>query len=1236
MDIREQVENDLRIIASGSVSDSTKKNIEKVIYQLKSTELASFKIKNKDDPFVIAYKDISMSKRQSIEYTNLISTIRLLIENEILESPAIQLIFEDIAEQIQSNSDNFCLKVLQIALSLFSSKIGGLNDRISVFKWTLLLLNSTSEIVKQVSIATLYQLIDITYERASSQHNIIKSSQSVPQDLNIEEENKSTDKFEISEATDWSILFLFSFIKDIISVLHSEPASCFSNEFSTEIVKKILPDILKYVLDKNHRILALYQTEYSAFISKLCSYVSQHKENIIYLQFVPFIIIFLSQINPPKAQQYTSTLINMVDSNPVAFSALSISFLLNSSIQFSLISGPDLVELSKKACKFVLANFKGHFTNSIVISGKNKPNIDNYDPKSITTSKIINSCIEILYLQIPQCIHHLEHFDQIFDSFETIWQRVVNLTEDQTTLLTSMKISRVAVKIAIAQSMPDPVNRILSTLCGLSLPQSSAYSLTLKSVISLSSITRLFSSLTYRLIKFWPLILETISKCYHTASHRRSAADVQALTLISPNLFDFSEEISDDPFISLFSILIKLSENEKSSFISNKGTVANFWPLKILSNIFTLNIERINLIEQIYFDHLKDLIECESKEFRIQAVVEFFIISKILIKNKESSSRIFDFMQMTTCSSFKDVSITAFSCLLNFLTGETSNYIEDNWPVILTTLKAVWSSTNKENIDNGFRTLNYICRDCMKLIGPSSIQILMSTVSSYISQDEDINTALGGVGLFWDIGSEIVPISSESHQNAWKTLLETLEKHFHDNRQNVRIASLETFFNLVSTFSPQFPSNLIDFVITDVFIPLYNRILSDSQNQNFDLSNKIESFLLSLQNGIQCLYSLGNYQEVMPLIIKSAEVLSLRSELGNRCVDFMKCFIQLCNNNDKNLYSAVTKSIDTVVRYYCKNLSDAMMQGAANVVSEILPKIANSIDDGEFAVWLGILDVFCTFQVDKPFLNLATHVSLNTICQLHDLTIERMSFLVQLILSLFTIRHQPLTTKCFEVIETLYTKSFNEENRWRCLELVLPIFLGLLLSTDCMTCLKKMFELEINLSTFFVKNINVRRFVDLGRRFDDFKELVITKSIPYMEFISPTAFSVYLSLQSVDVVAAFFENICCDGCNDSKLAFANQTKSFVYNSLKEQVELIISEEKALGSILPKSRYSGIINLLDRILNIHTDDRIFSSRGFHTQGHIFFVIDLMVKLTDSQSSEIRTAAQKIILSCQQKE
>ena len=1335
MEIRDQIEKDLEKLSTAILPDNVRKEIDRATFKLK-TKNSAFEVTEIDDPFVKAFSEISQDKRLTNEATQMLSVIRVLTEFGALDGQACEKIFSLIDSQISSASDAFNLKVLQVALSSFSSPALSLDPRITTTKWIFKLISSNSLMVKQVAMATSYQLLDVVFDQAykrnkksydvfsaqnkndsdndknkylnesveAAAENLVStlsngdttsdcdahtiSQDSIPHSLLKQRENQQIGV----DSSHWSITLIYILLLDLISSLMGEMPLVFNNVLNKQN-NDFYRELIKYILDRNMSFLSGYQQKFKDLMTKLITYTNMQSDPALFTLFLPHIILSLCETNVSQMKQFIDKLCLMMDTTPTILNTFALMIIQNPGLQFTLINAEQLKRLAKKACSYFITNFRGTLSKPVLIFGQNKLDLPNYNSLDKSNDTILSSCISILYLQIPQCIRHLEHFDSIFDSFETIWQRIIITTDNSQTLSTSLKVGRLAVKISIVEGYTDPANRILSTLCGLALPQSTAFPLQFKGVIALHSVIKLLKQLTYRLSNFWPLIFETLSKCHHTASHKRSPADSQALILISPNLLDFSPTLSQEQFKKLFNIILNLAKNEMTNFIQNKGTVPNFWPLKIILSIFISNLNRTSLIEAQFFEHMKALLHCESSEFRSQATEIVFDVSKEVINNenttKECRQYVFDFIFLTANSTYKDVSVTAFSSILPFLAGGTAEKIDEGWPMILTVLKAVWTSQFTENIQNGFRTLNFICRDCLRLLGISWIEVLLSTISSYISQTDDINTSLGSVNLFWDLGSGMVPISSDEHITVWKALFKTLQTNFKDNRQNVRIATLETFFNLVSTFNQQFPEELQNYVINDVFFPLFDSIRielemkkqknlplannssnastnslttsnpnvmvkSNSSNSFQQNSNKSKSsygkpksasketlkevdnsdvYLLAIQNGIQCLHSLGHYEKVMPIIVQIIEEIALTTSNSRAATESLKCLTQFIAFDDSKLLGDVTKSMSKIVEYYTTNHCDQVMQGAATVASDIFIKIAPIIKDDEFSTWITIMNSFCTFQNDKQFLNVATHIALNCFSSIHDLSEERLCIIVKMIVSLIEESHQTLSTKCFETIYQMYDNLFTTENRGSCISLILPIFQRSMKTVEnCSTYFNKLINLPANLYKILENDQNVKKFVEIGRRYDEFRKPIVEMMSNHMNNISEKSFPVFLSLayDSPELYITFFEKFCSQTVEDENfITFSKKVKSLFAEQIKIQIELILSEEKALSSVLPNQRYSCLISFLSKMIHLKTNDKIFEISGCSSIGHLYLIIDSVVLLSECRNNELKHLSKQIV-------
>ena len=1245
MELREQIESDLRNLASSSLPSNVKKLMDQVISRLKSKS-PLFEIKDANDPFVLLFEEITKDKRLITESAAILSAIRSLLENGAIDGKACAKVFSIIDSMIHSAPEQFLLKVLQISLASFASPSKNLETRITASRWIFQMAESTQfQIIPHIATATAYQLLDIAFDRAmgntETKMNSISPQNSMSADIdntaellvNQNAEQASDNEMQgnqeeldtlkkdssfISDShfdpNDWSITFIFSLTNDLLLFMNNSEPKMFKNTFNKSNFPLLL---LKYILDRHFAFLSktIFQPKFKVIIDMIYNFIISQSDPIRFSMFVPHMVVNFAKTEPKKYIPLFTKLVSLIESYPCLINAASVTIAQMPSLQFVEIPSEDLMKLAHFSSKLFTSNFKGVLSEPIVVFGSNVPKLSSYDPFDQSMSKILVSSVIILYNEILQCSHNSERFIYIYDLFEGVWQRVIQTTQDPVTLGTSLKLARQCVRFSIRQKQYDPAQRIFSTLCGFAVPNSAAYSLVAKGVIALHSIIRLLQQMKAQLAVFWPLIFETISKCHHTASHKRSTTDSQALKLIQPKLVSFSTELSDDLLRQLFTVILKLSDDENKTFITRKGTVPNFWPLKTLAYIFELNVSRESIIEEEFFNHLCYLIQCDSSEFRIRASSLLFQISKAAINSKVSTKKckqkIFDSIFQAANSIHRDVSIAAFNNLLSFLTGGTAVNIEDGWPMILTILKVVWATPYPENLQNGFRVLTFVCSDCLIYLKSTDIEVCLSTISAYIVQTEDINIALGTIGLLWNIGSSLSPDNSL----LWKLLFKTLQSSFSDKRHNIRESALQTFFSLVNTFSSQFAEELRIYVLENVISPLVSII---PQNN---------SPLLAIQGIIQCLRSLGDYDGIIDKLICSMESISTQFERGIKAGEAARCYIPLFFFDDSNVSKKVAISFQKVVEKYTLNPTKSDLQGAVSVVTDVFPKIANKIDDDEFDCWIEILRLFCSFQIDKPFLHVSTIAALNVQERIPSLNESRIIKLIKLNTKLIDLGCQPLTAKCFDLLALLYVNELNDDGRANCFIQILPILQRMLATNECAVCFRKLINSPISYDIVLTNNATVIKLVEIGRRIPSFKNSIVKLISTKMNIIHPDIFPIFLSLgkDSPILFQLYFENFCSLSLNDT--GFFQKTNVLVKESIDEFVNILINEERALDMILRKQQYQEIINFFSKLKDLETSPELFHTNG--TKGHLSFLLKPIIKLSETKSAELRNVIQEIL-------
>lgn len=1229
MEIKEQAEADLRALSSSLLSASVKRAIDKTIFKLRTQ--SKIEIVTVDDPFVILFTEISKDKRLVTELSSILSLVRTLTEIGAIDGQALKRVLEILSSLSVGASENVLLKILQISLSAFMSPSQEYEQRVLAARLVFQMTRSTSEMVKHVATATAYQIVDALFDQIVPKSKASASALAGGGDLERrvetlvgkndsgtqpQSENKDSCDCDQVDENHWAVVFVFKLINDILCAMSGLEVNTFRGCFEMSDFPEA---ILRYVLDGHFNDLQRYKTGFQTFVDNLAVYVQKQGDSKKFAMFAPHIVANLIGKDKEKAKDMINRLIELADRDSGILNSIAAIITFMPMVQFTLISEEMLLKLANRVGRFFMENFKGVLSEPVVIKDNNVAlHRGSGYAKSGDTCKLV-SCVVILYSEMLACGEHLEYFLKLFNIFEGVWQRVIQTTEDSVTLDSSLKVAGMCVECAVAVGQRDPSQRIFSTICGLAIPTTAAFPLAPKGVIALDAMIGLLQKLNSKLILFWPLIFETISKCHHTAAHKRSKADLQALKLIEPSLVTFSTDLDDSQYQRLFEVILNLSQREVKEFIERKGTVPNFWLIRTLCYIFVLNLRRSTPVEKKFFEHVKTLIQGESPDFRSQMTVSLFDVAKEVVNSQEASptcrQAVFDGIFQAANSLHREVTVIAFGSILSFLAGGTAQDVREGWPMILTVLKVVWATPFPENIPNGFRALTFVCNDCLAFLSISDMEVCLSAISTYISQVEDMNISLGSMGLLWNLGSYIAGMSDNEDSSVWKILFKTLQNNFTEKRRNIRDSALQTFFSLVNTFHSQFTPTLKSYVLTDVLNPLV------------DILPSMDSSILAIQGVMQCLRSLQDYQGTIDKVVNAIEALSKRTEESMQAGEATRCYIGLFMFNDTELSRKVTSAFLRTIELYTSRPAECDLQGPVSVVTEVFPRTCGTMTDEEFELWLKIIKLFCCFQLDKPYLHVATHACLNCLAGLPKLPTARLLLIIELLISFIDLSCHILSAKAFNVIAELYTKSFDEEGRAHSLELLLPLFQRMIACKECFECFQAVLSVDVSLEILFKSESSVFILIDLARRNQKLKGLIVTRISSRMDLLDSKAFKVFLSLGKgyPELYLRYFEDFC--KIDSEHRDFVVRTMDIVKEAIEKDCKSIIDEENALQSILQKQRYEGMMVFLESMSKLETDGSLFDSNG--TDAHIKFILSSILQLGSTRCSGLRTIVQSLL-------
>jgi hypothetical protein len=268
-----------------------------------------------------------------------------------------------------------------------------------------------------------------------------------------------------------------------------------------------------------------------------------------------------------------------------------------------------------------------------------------------------------------------------------------------------------------------------------------------------------------------------------------------------------------------------------------------------------------------------------------------------------------------------------------------------------------------------------------------------------------------------------------------------------------------------------------------------------------------------------------------------------------------------------------------------------------------------------------------SFQMDRPYLHVVTHSTLNILLGLPKLEEKRMLLIVRHLMGFVEVGYAPLAVKAFEIIGDLYAKSLDDDGRSKSLQLLLSMMQRRLGNAECVKCFQKLIERSLSLTILMRDDGTVLQLIEIARRYERFKIQLAAMMCTNMNLMSPSVFSAFLSLgkEIQFLYLIYFRRFC--GIDGPDVAFALRTKETVRSSISTVIRLLIKEERALGSILNRERYVRMTDFLNGLADLKTSPDIFEGR--RNDGHFMFLIQPMIQLSETRCDELRIIVQRIL-------
>lgn len=345
----------------------------------------------------------------------------------------------------------------------------------------------------------------------------------------------------------------------------------------------------------------------------------------------------------------------------------------------------------------------------------------------------------------------------------------------------------------------------------------------------------------------------------------------------------------------------EMLEEVTSSLLSihNGGKIARSWSLSLFSEVIVYNINKFSNLWPKLADKFIPIFDSEMYESAVSS------LSGIILKgfNEKSEQMLCKFMRQVieTSPQSRESILEIYKSLL----ASQGQTIKEGWPDVISTLSPtnyvqlvdnekenssnvsvdIFSSTDSIETEEknslvslGFQCLQVICSDLMFTLDASIQSSIIKLLFEYTSQKLDSNVSLSAFNQLWNV------IPQVKTAEMWKLIFSSCVPLINDDRNDVSMCAVKTFFSIIMTNAQSLPSEVFDYLSHTSFSQIIDQYEATANNHQRDTTHQ-----LCFQEIAHCARSLWNQLET--------------SKLWSRLVEQQAKFMKNCEKRDAMISS---------------------------------------------------------------------------------------------------------------------------------------------------------------------------------------------------------------------------------------------------------------------------------------------------------------------------------------------
>lgn len=315
---------------------------------------------------------------------------------------------------------------------------------------------------------------------------------------------------------------------------------------------------------------------------------------------------------------------------------------------------------------------------------------------------------------------------------------------------------------------------------------------------------------------------------------------------------------------------------------------------------------------------------------------------------------------------------------IHSLLSQSGRIVDEGWPELLTSLSPKNFEDDIDCLHTSFNCLQLICSDILFSLKTSVQMQIINLTIDFVEQKTDINVSLSAFGLLWNL------TSVAKTPEMWKLIFKLSYPLIGDERNDVSLCAVNTFFSLLISNSATLDQDVIKYFASELSESILDILIQDRpSNESTQQSayHELAHCARNLWNQISKV--VDNQEKTWARMINDHEKLILRckkQEIVIACLLFYEEIFQ-CEQFPDELFILTFDSLDRIIQCFIENNdpNSPIYGSLGKMIRVSLPAMKKRMNMVFLKRWLQIIEKLI-FDLDGgPCIPPTAHKSLDAL-----------------------------------------------------------------------------------------------------------------------------------------------------------------------------------------------------------------------------------------------------------------